>query len=137
MRLIDADELKKVIHSSSLSGNREWLLMDLDQIIDNAPTVEIDKEVSKQLAKEAREIADENFKYGYEKAKEEYKRPQGLWLDCKDHQWQCSNCESFYYFTTSPKDNGYDFCPHCNAEMIGEKDLMQAIEQKYMRGDNK
>ena len=40
MRLIDADELKKVIHSSSLSGNREWLLMDLDQIIDNAPTVE-------------------------------------------------------------------------------------------------
>ena len=41
MRLGDLDALKKVIHSSSLSGDREWLLMDLDEIIDNAPAVEM------------------------------------------------------------------------------------------------
>ena len=39
MRLIDACELKHVIHNSNLSGNREWLLMELDKIIDNAKTV--------------------------------------------------------------------------------------------------
>ena len=37
--LISREALKKAIHNSNLSGNREWLLMDLDDIIDNAPTV--------------------------------------------------------------------------------------------------
>ena len=45
--LISREALKKVIHSSSLSSNREWLLMDLDDIIDNAPTVEIPTELCK------------------------------------------------------------------------------------------
>lgn len=40
VRLIDANALKEVVHNSNLSGNREWLIMELDKIIDNAPTVE-------------------------------------------------------------------------------------------------
>ena len=35
--LISRSALKEKIHKSILSSNREWLLMDLDKIIDNAP----------------------------------------------------------------------------------------------------
>ena len=41
MRLIDADELKERLRKQSLSSNREWLQMDLDLVIDNAPTVDL------------------------------------------------------------------------------------------------
>ena len=103
MRLIDADELKKVIHSSSLSGNREWLLMDLDQIIDNAPTVEaVEFEYHSKLLKQA-----------YQKGKDI--RPQGEWIRTAlygETCYECNKCNRHQTHITK-------FCPNCGAAMKG------------------
>lgn len=107
VRLIDANALKYK-NLAEVNGRLTYVLTAEE--IDNAPTVDIENEVSKQLAKEAREIADENFKYGYEKAKQELEeRPQGEW----GKHGECPFCS---YIRKWEDDN---FCGNCGAEMKG------------------
>lgn len=87
MRLIDADALKKAI-------DKEFEKADLtdyeacscvceiyDKCIDNAPTVEVDKDFIDKIR------ATGNFKNGYQLAKNYYKRQQG---ECTERK--CCEC---------------------------------------------
>ena len=121
MRLINADELKRVIHSSRLSGNIEWLLMDLDEIIDNAPTVEECKIID-GLNNEIDDLSENLAWYVNERNRLlKERRPQGKWRSCKQGDIpitdRCTNCnyEMRWY------RNKYNFCPNCGADMRGEK----------------
>lgn len=95
MRLIDADELKQAIHNSNLSGNREWLLMDLDKIINNAPTVEL------RMGRMTNGVIIP------------IERPQGEWIRLSNRLYKCKNCGYI-------SDYKYPFC-HCGADMRGKK----------------
>lgn len=100
--LISREALKKAIHSSSLSSNREWLLMDLDEIIDNAPTVE-----------------EKSYAMGYQDGLEDVLdgiRPQGKWIYHSDDYiafYTCDKCGS-------AGDIQDKFCRNCGANMRGE-----------------
>ena len=113
MRLIDADELKKVIHSSSLSGNREWLLMDLDQIIDNAPTVH---HPNCDICEDKAKSYSMGFQDGYLTGKE---RPQGEWIYTPNiiglSEYEGITCS----ICGDDSIGDFNFCPNCGADMRG------------------
>ena len=54
-------------------------------------------------------------------------RPKGKWIE-QDDGWdgvyyECSVCkEPFTLIDGTPKDNLYNFCPNCGAEMRGDAD---------------
>ena len=43
---------------------------------------------------------------------------QPSYFDEDNNVYQCSNCkEEFVLISGSPKDNGYEYCPHCGCKM--------------------
>lgn len=121
MRLINADELKKAIQDNGYSHYYE-----IFKIIDDAPEVSIDKE----LAKEARAIADENFQYGYKKGREDAAeaRPTGYWASYQSDDYSgggcvvCSNCNWHYSWGAYFEVETFKYCPNCGAIMSGGRD---------------
>ena len=129
MRLIDADELKDKLRKAHLCCNREWLQIDLDEIIDNAPTVEPTISL--------KNISDEeiqNFKMIWQRTAgkgllAQPERPQGEWVYDSDNLPVCKECGEIALqrvFAKMPhliqevrmvKSN---FCPNCGADMRGD-----------------
>ena len=50
----------------------------------------------------------------------------GKWIeheDWYDTYYECSACgEAFSLIEGTPKDNGYNYCPNCGSEMVGEEE---------------
>lgn len=97
-RLIDADELKKAFY------NHECWNVVIEHIIDNAPTVEIDKLiliVAKRSGK--RELMLNAL------------RPRGEWIvePIKGVRCHCSLCNGRF-------DYEWKYCPNCGADMRGD-----------------
>lgn len=111
--LISREALKKAIiehRYDYVEDNFFWT--KLFNIIDNAPTVNLEKR-----------SFIEGYKEGCEFGKKCYERPQGEWIkEYKD--FKCSLCGKIAY---SWNDHGTyiqiksDFCPHCGADMRGAK----------------
>lgn len=87
-------------------------------LIDNAQAVEPDCLTCKQYE----DGYVYGFNIGYNKAKSEFKRPQGKWKEYKlrndivvEYAFKCSNCkeDSGLFYPT-------DFCPNCGADMRGD-----------------
>ena len=116
-RLIDADEIKKVINEKYLIVVAE----ELNRLIDNAPTVITNGEYE-ALCK----ITDQEFEHSngfwvetpkgkkiyFEKA-----RPKGEWIYERPNGKTYSD---FVFCSVCQKPNGFyitEFCPHCGADM--------------------
>ena len=98
MRLIDADELLKNIPPEEICSR---------MAIDNAPTVEI------QMGRMTNGVIIP------------ITRPQGEWTTHEgydgDEYYECSVCkDAFVLMEGTPKDNNYNFCPNCGADMRGD-----------------
>ncbi len=105
MRLIDADELKKAF--DLYTDRKGYLKADPEDIIDNAPTVDISETISK-----FRQTAYLNgFTTGLNK------RQHAKWL-CNDNyiDCKCSYCGS-YALERGDYPELSKFCPTCGAEM--------------------
>lgn len=47
---------------------------------------------------------------------------QPSYFDEENNVFQCSNCkEEFVLISGSPKENGYEYCPHCGCKMEDEE----------------
>ena len=123
MRLIDADALKKTlnfVYSCAYieSKSKEGIASDIIDEIDNAPTVPQVTVFAETASKE--EIED--FKQELENVLE---KPQGKWIADINHcysddedTFECSVCKEPFTLTYgTPKDNLYNFCPNCGADM--------------------
>lgn len=119
MRLIDADKLNALIgderatlHNEQRTfkamseiefNTRDYMLLHLQYIIDNAPTVDFTFEETFQ------KTICENRLYCPA-------RPTGKWkLDDTEQFCYCSNCEDTYY--PRPLDPSWNYCPHCGSRM--------------------
>ena len=108
MRPVDADELKDKLRKAHLCCNREWLQIDLDEIIDNAPTVAVDEEIERQreeLYQSSKKLFDTARMLGVE-------RPQGEWVKMAFDDktiFYCSECHSHFEYP-------FNFCPTCGAK---------------------
>jgi len=65
-----------------------------------------------------------HFLWGYETGIAKG-RPKGKWIEQEgydlDTYWECSECKSdFVLIDGTPKENGYNYCPHCGADMRGD-----------------
>ena len=105
--LISREELKKAICKSHLSGNKEWLLMELNNIIDNAPTVEVGYLTNCANCERVEKIRA--------------KRPKGEWIKDEEGIDRCSKCyhKCMEFVMGEPKDN---FCIECGADMRGKEE---------------
>lgn len=105
MRIIDADELKKVL-CEEYEAREHYIGEKMLQAIDNAPTVE------------AYTIEDVRDLIGLLE-----KRPQGQWYYNCQNGWHCSICHEIVKDmpTVMGKAN-FDFCPHCGADMRGKEE---------------
>ena len=106
MRLGDLDALKEVLKENEWITNTEG--GGLEDIIDNAPTVNL----------EERSFI-EGFKEGCEHGKKCYERPQGEWIEKRD----TNGCLHIYCNQCGAKAQvGFiSFCGKCGAKMRGDK----------------
>lgn len=136
MRLIDADVLKKhkffsannpnatrVYDETTIAYKRGWNDA-IDEIIDNAPTVEERPQVvifSENMTAEEKQKLIAEFKAVMDNAKFtiEPERPQGEWIDICTLPIirKCSICGN-----EIGNEMGFynNFCPNCGAEMRGD-----------------
>ncbi len=101
--LISREALKTTIKNSfkhNLHGYDALLINEIDEFIDNAPTVK------------------NEYMRGYEAAVREYKRPQGEWKYTHDtfSKRICNKCNYSQVIVDGMSDN---FCPNCGADMRG------------------
>lgn len=108
IRLIDADDLKKAACVKFYTTPYYKHILDL---IDNAPTVEINDKSS--------EIAQKSIELGRKLGRLEGKaeRPQGEWImnktSVRGRNYTCTACEKV-------SRNKFHFCPNCGAYMVDE-----------------
>lgn len=97
MRLINADDVKKVLKTISYNDNDD--LARTEKLIDDSPTVYKD--------------AQYFYNYGYREAKRKYKGPNGRWLYHEEAEnYECSYCGRTFDF-----DYRMNFCGFCGADM--------------------
>lgn len=105
-----------------------WLSFVL-KTIDNAPTVEPDKELKEEVEtyKNAYRIMSDAFENEVTKNT----RPQGDWIiafhDCTGKYYLCSSCKEGRAVITGEDYASLDefkFCPHCGAKMKGGAECM-------------
>lgn len=147
MRIIDADalsafvgDLRSTLHKEQSTfkamteiefNTRDYMLLNFQQTIDNAPTVDIkpfarvtfDKDELEQIV---RDRVIEPIKNGELVLKTE-ERPQGKWIPQTDYDgftyWKCSECG---------KKNDYevtDFCFRCGADMRVKDELNHELNE--------
>ena len=134
--LISRSALKKAItanhyllsakHNSTDYGMFTTGIMEA---IDNAPTVIATEDAKQKLIKDcqpptddweayADKLHDIAYKYGYEQAERDLKRPHGKWIPQTDHDgftyWKCSECGKRNDFAETK------FCWDCGADMRGD-----------------
>ena len=137
--LISREALKKEIEQYQIQWNKncesdiaKWDCCEsILAIIDHAPTVPQDCSDCKRYDFPYFEVKfdKEQMQELVDKAKAEVlasiERPQGEWIEdvndtySYDHDtWECSVChEPFTLIEGTPKDNLYNFCPNCGADM--------------------
>ena len=115
MRLINADELKKVIDKYCEDYQGFDGVID---IIDNAPTVE------QEVYMTGKDY--DLYLEGYKQGKIDFSKPQGEWeqytnTDEMLNIWSCSNCKEEFCSEIggNPHEWNYNFCPNCGARMGG------------------
>lgn len=72
------------------------------------------------------DLYESAYKAGYETAKKEFEPRQGKWREHKTIDggilYVCTNCSNVFELTYgTPKDNNYNFCPSCGADMRGKE----------------
>lgn len=128
MRLGDLDALRKAIDDYA-EKRQDTLLWqaDIEELIDNAPTVIIDWEKSdayldcikriKSLEKENDEVRQ--FLKAY------YERPQGEWL----HPYESNiACKCSVCHMQLPIIDCFNFCPNCGASMKDMRESKSCID---------
>jgi len=111
MRLGDLDALKKEVSKvngsyTEMSANQ--LGYDILRLIDNAPTVDISREVWNQ----SNALLEKRLTY--------LGRPQGEWI-IDGHHIRCNKCNEYICNTDREGNKISDnFCPNCGADMRGE-----------------
>lgn len=94
--MVDLIDRKRLLNSrvySIRSGkpNYEKMFKNLVNDIENAPTVDTERHAHWE---------------------------QPSYFDEENNVYRCSNCkEAFALIDGSPKENGYEYCPHCNCKM--------------------
>lgn len=111
MRLIDADEIKKIISKSVSEYSGEYTTDMINmwglftQIIDNAPTV-------------IPEDFMNSYEEGYERGRKEFERPTGKWIWDGYQSLYCTACKEHIYCPENPDIPAETrFCPNCGAKM--------------------
>ena len=113
------EAIRKRLCISSLKYLTEQEKVIVEEIV-NAPTVEA-------FTKDDMAGA---YNEGYACGSRESERPKGEWIadtshcyDDDEDTFECSVCkEPFTLICGTPKDNLYNFCPNCGADMRGEKE---------------
>ena len=105
VRLIDANALKKAITETTYNFEQIPIRVDkVQEIIDNAPTVNLEKQ-----------SFIDGFKEGCEHGKKCYERPQGEWVEQRDSlgclQLYCNQCGA------KAQVGFVSFCGKCGADM--------------------
>ena len=125
VRLIDANALKEALKSgceNCSDANTNWCehcckINDFEDLIDNAPTVDVGIEI----AQEREKLYEESKKlYILAKTLGKDERPQGEWekpfeMNGKTYH-KCNHCHISSELILIDK-----FCPNCGADMRGEK----------------
>ena len=111
-RLIDANKLKKATEKYTDCANIDCINC-FRELIDDAPTIETYTEEDIRLSNRT------GFDDGYEKAKEEFERPKGHWVE----KQETSRSVSFYCSECECAGLGVEnFCSWCGADMRKEND---------------
>ena len=120
MRLIDAEAFKKQLEESYEYTE----LSEVVEMLDNAPTVELDESVIQEvLNKRCMTAVSNEYLIALHGSS---KRPHGTWIERTDRitlntYYECSNCnEPWTTIEGTPWDNGMNFCPNCGADMRQE-----------------
>lgn len=101
--LISREALKRAISEATYNFEQIPIRVDkVQEIIDNAPTVDIKDEIAGAY--------NEGYMCGNKEA--EKARPKGEWRVRHDNHFRCTNCEQYSSFN-------YEFCPNCGADMRG------------------
>lgn len=118
-RLIDADKLKR---------NMEFICMGIMAGTEsyNAPLAEIDNAPTVDITEYEEFAYNEGYSCGSREARTVYDRPKGEWLDEKYVAFHltCNKCGCNIRRQKNEVFEGdydYNFCPHCGADMRGEK----------------
>ena len=101
MRLGDLDALKEDFDCVGFNDYDDYIRAL--RIIDNAPTVDMSKEVWNQ----SNALLEKRLTY--------LKRPQGEWIELRKYDYKCSICGQ------SMMDK-WNYCPECGADMRGDKE---------------
>lgn len=105
--LISRSELKKAVEKSfkhNLNGYDALLISEIDEFIDNAPTVEPEIYITAQDY--------DVYLEGYKQGKKDFDRPQGEWIRTRTGSFDCPFCHRLF----ETRDN---FCGYCGADLRG------------------
>lgn len=129
MRLIDADDLSAFVgdlRSTLLKeqstfkamtqiefNTRDYMLLNFQQIIDNAPTVKTF----------TLEDMTNNYSKGLAKGLSEWEceRPKGKWVEVSKNVYRCSCCEVQDYYDYQ-EETCPNYCPNCGSDMREDED---------------
>lgn len=130
VRLIDAEALKEKLNKKALDlANGGMIFIEsINHIIDNAPTVESDKELKGKIEtyKNAYRIMSDAFENEVKKNQ----RPQGEWNYIQAGMCVCPFCGAY------PHKDYKNYCPNCGADMRGKDDQLRDCENCVHHSEN-